>query len=163
MPGPVDPRLPETIKVRPGPADGDGDEHPAQTRAVREALRQRIESRINEEPDGAARRWPALAGGAVTLVVTDGQGRSELSWSFQNGHNGHRTADEGGSLLTMIASPQIWQALLDGEANMIVEIRGGRLRCVNTRDAHRVRSDEVHAVAWLLGLAQVPLACLAIS
>jgi hypothetical protein len=47
--------------------------------------------------------------------------------------------------------------LLDGTANVITEIRNGRLRCLNKRDGHRVRSDEVHAIAWLLGLAQVPL------
>jgi hypothetical protein len=34
----------------------------------------------------------------------------------------------------------------------------GRLRCVNRRDAYRIRSAEMHAVAALLGLTQVPVA-----
>ena len=33
----------------------------------------------------------------------------------------------------------------------------GRLRCVNIRDKHRIRSDELHAFAWLLGVARTPL------
>jgi hypothetical protein len=32
-----------------------------------------------------------------------------------------------------------------------------RLRCINPRDGHRLRSDEVHAAAALLGLATIPV------
>ena len=35
--------------------------------------------------------------------------------------------------------------------------RPGRLRCVNRHDGYRLCSDEVHTIAWLPGLAQVPL------
>ena len=60
-------------------------------------------------------------------------------------------------MATVIADAAIWQSVLDGQANVITELRHGRLRCLNRRDAYRLRSDEVHALAWLLGLAQVPL------
>lgn len=35
--------------------------------------------------------------------------------------------------------------------------RPGRLCCVNRRDGYRLGSAEVRAIAWLPGLAQVPL------
>jgi hypothetical protein len=50
-----------------------------------------------------------------------------------------------------------WIALLDGTANIMNEIVAGRLRCFNPNDTHRIRSDEVHAVGALLGLAPVPV------
>jgi hypothetical protein len=48
-------------------------------------------------------------------------------------------------------------SLLDHRANVMSEILAGRLRCVNPNDSHRVRSDEVHAIGALLGLAPVPV------
>ena len=188
-PGAVDPRLPDTVQVDSGPgpnggrpATGEGGSA-AKTQPVLQALQERIQSRICSEPDTPAIRWPALGGRVITLVVTDTVKHSELSWTFpsaaadahqENGSTETDGADanpasasadaaDGGPVVTMIASPLVWQMLLDGTANMIVEIRSGRLRCVNRRDAHRVRSDEVHAIAWLLGLAQVPLARAAAS
>jgi hypothetical protein len=206
--GPLDPRLPDSIKTNGASAVGatagsasqdTGDSGHAGNgqaaglngggaaeRLVLEALRDRIDSRISAEPDVPAVRWPALTGQSVTLVVAGSAQHDELSWTFPPDHqdrrvNGHSRAEgalsddapadgdapaaqaPAGPVVTMIASPQVWQLLLDGSANMIVEIRNGRLRCVNRRDAHRVRSDEVHAIAWLLGLAQVPLARAATS
>jgi hypothetical protein len=164
----------------PGGASGlGGARGPGQALApVVRALDDRIRSRGPAELAGCVVRWPVLAGQTITLVVTgDGQ-PGELTCSFPalpaaNGHpsdNGHAAGHEhlagpgepagaaAGPAATMIAASAVWQALLDGRANMITEIRHGRLRCLNSRDAHRVRSDEVHALAWLLGLAQVPLA-----
>jgi hypothetical protein len=87
-------------------------------------------------------------------VVSDAAGHDEISWTFP-APDGNQTVAP--PVATMIASPDVWSSLLDGKANVIVEMRTGRLRCLNKRDVHRVRSDEVHAIAWLLGLAQVPL------
>jgi|GEM_PF-5234801 len=50
-------------------------------------------------------------------------------------------------MATVIADAAIWQSVLDGQANVITELRHGRLRCLNRRDAYRLRSDEVHALA----------------
>lgn len=58
---------------------------------------------------------------------------------------------------TIIADTATWQSLLDGSANVVSEMTAGRLRCVNKRDSHRIRSDEVHAVATLLGMARIPM------
>jgi hypothetical protein len=148
---------------------------------VAQLLDTRIRQQAGTEPDEPLRRWPALADQMVRLVVSDEHRQEEVLWSFQpvlaaaapsrmmspdgpapNGSTPNGSAPNGptpnGPVMTMIAGSDTWRALLDGDANMITEIRTGRLRCVNRRDAQRVRSDEVHAIAWLLGLAQVPLA-----
>ncbi len=174
----LDPRLPDSIRTADPSRPAGG--LPASTLApVVRALEERIRSRALAESDVPLDRWPDLAGQAVTLVVADNGQHSEVTWRFPsaapangesasaNGEsasaNGESASANGESapaeapVLTMIAGQRVWQALLDGSANMIVEIRTGRLRCVNRRDAYRLRSDEVHAVAWLLGLAQVPL------
>ena len=57
----------------------------------------------------------------------------------------------------MIASPATLMSLLESNANVMDEILAGRLRCVKPNDSHRVRSDEMHAVGALLGLATVPV------
>lgn len=146
----ADPRMPGTGPQAPvnGTAVTTAPEHP-----VVAALRERVGSRAASDPDFITSRWPVLAGQAIRFSVETAQGRSEFTWA----------ADPAGELrandpvVTFFGPPELWRGLLDGRVNMITEIRNGRLRCVNRRDAHRVRSDEVHAVAWLLGLAQVPL------
>ncbi len=185
-PGPCDPREPGsvTLGVEPHPeANGRSRLAAAQPERasaqppVVEALRERIRSRSSAGADEPAGLWPELAGQTITLVVADDGQVSELSWTCPQaaGRGGApddpATTDavDGGQpssangradepVAMMIAGQREWQALLDGKANLIVELRTGRMRCVNRRDAHRLRSDEVHAVGWLLGLAQVPLA-----
>jgi|HubBroStandDraft_2_1064218.scaffolds.fasta_scaffold16899_4 hypothetical protein len=158
---PVDPRRPETIAAADGSprrgaghrgADGEAALAPALA-----AIERRIGSRSPAEVAGCVIRWPALAAQSVTLVVTDDRGISELTWTFPPGPGLAEPAGEE-PVATMIAGSEVWQAVLDGRANLITELRQGRLRCLNRRDAYRLRSDEVHALAWLLGLAQVPLA-----
>jgi hypothetical protein len=56
-----------------------------------------------------------------------------------------------------MASAATWQSLLANRTNAVTELTAGRLRCINSRDRHRIRSDEMHAFAWLLGLARTPL------
>ena len=58
----------------------------------------------------------------------------------------------------IVASATSWQDLLGDQSNIVTELTTGRLRCVNPRDTHRLRSDEIHAVAALLGLASIPVA-----
>lgn len=150
-PGVLDPRRSDTISV-PGEPTANGAVSAA-TSVIR-ALRHRIGSRSDSVAEIGV-RWPALAGETIALVVTDAAGCDQITWTFP-APDGNGTATEP-PVATMIASPDVWNALLDGKANVIVEMRTGRLRCLNKRDTYRVRSDEVHAIAWLLGLAQVPL------
>lgn len=173
--GPVDPRLPLSIPRPPGSEHPNGlaeahQDAPDAVAVVASMLDTRIRQRAEAEPDEPLRRWPALAGQMVRLVVSDEHRQAEVLWSFRPvlaATGPARLMSPGGPVpngstpdgpaMTMIAGSGTWRALLDGEANVIIEIRTGRLRCVNRRDARRVRSDEVHAIAWLLGLAQVPL------
>ncbi len=173
--GPVDPRLPHSIPRPPGSQDkteraslpGLADSRQDGVAVAARMLDTRIRHQAAAEPDEPLRRWPALAGQMVRLVVSDEHRQEEVLWSFQAAQAAqaalaaNELAANGlapdGPVMTMIAGSGTWRALLDGEANVITEIRAGRLRCVNRRDAQRVRSDEVHAIAWLLGLAQVPL------
>ncbi len=149
--GPVDPRLPETVGASARPQA-----QAAPAPAVLGALRERIGSRPPADADIPSRRWPAVAGHTIRLVVADEGRHGELSWTFPPVPLQDADCDAE-PVATMIGGSQVWQALLDGTANVVVEIHNGRLRCVNRRDAYRLRSDEMHAIAWLLGLAQVPL------
>ncbi len=169
----VDPRLPETIATAADGSQGrqagqDADGAGALAPVVA-AIERRIHSRSPVEVAECVIRWPALAAQSVTLVVADDRESSELTWTFPPGPDTAEPSSEApaafstatvsaGPVATMIAGSEVWQAVLDGRANVITELRHGRLRCLNRRDAYRLRSDEVHALAWLLGLAQVPLA-----
>jgi hypothetical protein len=162
----VDPRLPETIATSADGSHGRRADHQDADGAgalapVVAAIERRIHSRSPVEVAECVIRWPALAAQSVTLVIADDRESSELTWTFPPGPDTaerERGDREPGPVATMIAGSEVWQAVLDGRANVITELRHGRLRCLNRRDAYRLRSDEVHALAWLLGLAQVPLA-----
>jgi hypothetical protein len=162
---PIDPRRSGTVG---GAAGGDPEQpvrlEPGRTASaltpVLAAIEQRIQSRSPAELDECVVRWPTLAAQSVTLVVTDGRDVDELTCTFPPGADRHAQAPSGADtrpVATVIADSGVWQAMLDGRANVITELRHGRLRCLNRRDAVRLRSDEVHALAWLLRLAQVPL------
>jgi putative transcriptional regulator len=71
---------------------------------------------------------------------------------------GEQSGSRGQPVATVIADSGVWQAVLDGRANVITPIRHGRLRRLNRRDANRPHRGEVHLLAWLLGLTQVSLA-----
>lgn len=169
--GPADPRLPGTgpqaelmqHTARPEAASArrawPGDE-------VLTALRARLREQTAAAPKLATELWPVVADQTVSLVVASGGRQGEVSWTFPaaDGDDSATSSGAAGStdgdsqpVATFIAPPEVWRDLLDGHANVITEIRHGRLRCINRRDTFRVRSDEVHAVAWLLGLSQVPL------
>jgi protein-tyrosine sulfotransferase len=158
--GPADPR------VRPGaPPKADGQHgavratangHDAPGRADVAAAARAVATRLGQGGDAVMRevgaRWPALSAAVATIVVQSADGyREEVRVDF-----GAASGGEPVALLT--AAPGTWRALLDGKTNVITEITAGRLRCVNSRDTHRIRSDELHAVAVLLGLARIPLA-----
>lgn len=168
VPGPVDPRLPgsgpgtgPTVKATAGVprANRSQDWHGS---TVLAALGDRIREH-EQDRRLVSELWPAVGGRIIMLVVADDDGFDDLTVTFPAvsesdvvSAGDSRTDDE--AVATFIAEPLVWQELLDGHANMITDIRHGRLRCINRRDTHRVRSDEVHAIACLLGLAQVPLA-----
>lgn len=126
----------------------------------------RIGFRSDDELRDIVARWPALAGQPITLIAQDAGGEhAELQWRFGAdgsagylvGHDRPPLDEAGAPVATIIAPPSSWRALVNGETNVIAEMTSGRLRCVNRRDAHRLRSDEVHAMSALLGLTRIPL------
>jgi hypothetical protein len=127
--------------------------------AVADALSARVGS-LGSAP--VAARWPTVAGATTALVVESADGRHrELHVAFDPAGACRVSAASGQPgaepVARLIADAATWRALLDRRSNLVTEIMGGRLRCVNKRDGYRIRSDEVHALATVLGLAQVPV------
>jgi hypothetical protein len=141
-----------------GPGDADAAASEA-TRAAAAALADRIAASGAGRANQVVRRWPALAGQTIRIVVANSaQDRQTLTWTVPAGEAGEAGANgTAAGPTTLIASPVTWAALLDGTTNAVTELTAGRLRCVNIRDKHRIRSDELHAFAWLLGVARTPL------
>jgi hypothetical protein len=131
--GRVDPRADVGAGVRIAGADGRSAHGRQEIDAVVRAINERIGQRPDDRLYKIATAWPALAGQKPA-------------------------GDKGMPVATIIASPSTWRSLLDGGANVVTEMTAGRLRAVNRRDTHRIRSEEMHAVAALLGLGQIPVA-----
>jgi hypothetical protein len=145
--GPFDPR--ETVTAAASAPDGTpsrpGDQSAAAGTLA--AFDQRLSMRTGADLEVFAARWPGLVTETLALVV-DGDKPTERRWSL---------SDTGEPVATLVAGPGTWASLLSGEANIINELAAGRLRCVNKRDRHRLRSEELHAMTWLLGLTQIPV------
>jgi len=167
--GHVDPRADVSAGVRIAGADGRSARGRQEVDAVVRAVNERIGLRPDDRLHEIATEWPALAGQTLALVVQGNEGEhEELRRSFpttpnvvatQSASDASKPAgDSGMPVATIIASPSTWRSLLDGEANVVTEMTAGRLRVVNRRDTHRIRSEEMHAVAALLGLGQIPVA-----
>lgn len=145
--GPFDPR--ETVpasdpgpnQTPPQPPDGSA------AASTLRALDQRLSMRTDADLRVFADRWPRLLTETLALVV-DGDTPAERRWSL---------ADVGEPVATLVAAPGTWGSLLSGQTNIITELTSGRLRCLNKRDRHRLRSEELHAMTWLLGLTQIPV------
>lgn len=138
-----------------------------------QAIATRIATRSQADLDAIAAHWPVVAGTTVRIMVQGVTGdHQEIRWHFPAAAHGsvngtanagsdvaraERNSEASRQIPSIIAAPATWQSLLDGRSNFVTEITASRLRCVNPRDFHRLRSDEVHATAALLGLATIPL------
>jgi hypothetical protein len=137
------------------------------------AIAARIAARSQADLDAITAHWPVVAGTTVRIMVLATAGdHQEILWHFPGAANGsvngtanagsdaaqaERSGEASRQIPAIIAAPATWRSLLDGRSNFVTEITASRLRCVNPRDAHRLRSDEVHATAALLGLATIPV------
>jgi hypothetical protein len=111
------------------------------------ALDERLSMRTGADLEMFAARWPELQADTLALVI-DGDEPTERRWSL---------GDPREPVATLIARPETWRSLLSGETNVITELTTRRLRCINKRDRYRLRSEELHAITWLLGLTQIPV------
>jgi Sulfotransferase family len=159
--GSIDPRADQQAGPEIPAAATGGDHVDGAIEAAIRALRERLESGSATMSQRILSQWPSVAGVTVRLVAESPSGdHAEVSWQFSagNGTTSPATSPDGGNGTAMMtASPATWTSLLEGDANVMNEILAGRLRCFNPNDTHRVRSDEVHAVGALLGLAPVPV------
>jgi hypothetical protein len=142
--GPFDPR--ETGAHEPNGTSSRAAGQPTAASTL-QALDQRLSMRTSDDLAAFAARWPGLKTQTLALMV-DGDEPAERRWSL---------GDVGEPVATLVAGPGTWGSLLSGEANIVAELTSGRLRCVNKRDRHRIRSEELHAMTWLLGLTQIPV------
>jgi hypothetical protein len=155
--GPFDPRA-AAGPMPAGPAPDGSPPRPEAGTTLR-TLDERLSARTEDDLDVFAARWPALANETLALVV-DGSDPAERRWNLASAANGTAAEHPDGTgepVATLIAGPAIWGSLLGGETNIVTELTAGRLRCVNKRDTHRLRSEELHAMTWLLGLTQIPV------
>jgi hypothetical protein len=155
--GPFDPRA--ATGAVPAPPGRNGSPLRPEAANTLRALNERLSARTDADLGVFAARWPALAQETLALVV-DGGEPAERRWSLASAANGAAAEHPNGTgapVATLIAGPAIWGSLLGGETNIVTELTAGRLRCVNKRDAHRLRSEELHAITWLLGLTQIPV------
>ena len=160
--GPFDPR--ETTGAIPAAPALNGSPVRPEVAMTLVALDERLSARTDDDLAVFTARWPALAKETLALVV-DGGEPAERRWSLPSAPsgsapNGSATEQPNGTgdpVATLIAGPAIWGSLLGGETNIVTELMAGRLRCVNKRDTHRLRSEELHAITWLLGLTQIPV------
>jgi hypothetical protein len=152
--GAMDPRA----SLPGGPATATGGDHgDAAVESAVGTLRARLGSGAAVMSQAILAQWPSVAGVTVRLVAQGpGGDHAEIRWRFPDG-NGTHAPDGGPGIPLMVASPATWMSLLDGQANLMNEVLLGRFRCVNPNDSHRARSDELHAVGALLGLAPVPV------
>jgi len=151
--GSFDPRAAGPVPAAAAP--GGPQPRPEVAQAL-QALDDRLSARTSDDLELFAAHWPTLATQTLALVV-DGSEPAERRWRLTSPANGPGGRPDGGPVATLIAGPAVWGALLGGETNIVTELTAGRLRCVNKRDQHRLRSEELHAMTWLLGLTQIPV------
>jgi hypothetical protein len=154
-PGRMDPRADVPATTAANGATGHEEDRAELTAAVA-ALSQKLVPGDPLRLRDISERWPTVAGATVAIIVQSPQGRhEELRLRFDGAA---REGGEADPVARVMASSATWQSLLSGSANLVTEMTSGRLRCVNKRDDHRIRSDEVHALATLLGIATIPMA-----
>lgn len=157
--GQVDPRAQHAAPGGPAP-NGHAARQNHELETIVRAIGDRISSRTDAERHDIDTRWPVLAEQTVSLVIQGadgGQDEIRLNFGPHRPDGQHDQPEDGEPVATLIAGSAVWRSLLNQEANLVTELTTGRLRCVNRRDGHRLRSDELHAVAALLGLARIPL------
>lgn len=118
-----------------------------------------------------ASRWPTLSGRVLGIDMTGSAGGlAQFRWSV-DGSDTHAdtaaedagesssddaAADDGEARreVVLTADGTLWQAVLEGRANLWTELRAGRLVARGVADGGG--PDELHAIGVLLGLAQLP-------
>jgi hypothetical protein len=157
---PADPRDPATIKDPEALADdvADGAAVPGAA-----ALEQWLRSRLETAGEQAASRWQSCAAERF-LLVSRAAGGSEAAWmvdvmarSLTPDDGGDDTPDDGQDddvTWSVLASPQTWQAVQAGQANLQGALRQSHLRyCPAGQDGPVLAQTRIAMLADLLGLS----------
>lgn len=134
--------------------------------AVLQSISDQIATRTPAQLRRIADFCPLAARIELTIVAQDGHGgQACLRWSFASvsarvGGAGHDEREEqpggsGGFPVTVIASAQTWQSLLDGSANVPREAKEGRIR-TQPPDIPEIGMRELRAIAAIVGLGPIP-------
>jgi hypothetical protein len=103
-----------------------------------------------------ARCWPALAGRVLGVEVIGPQGGlAQFRWNITG--PGESAAGHGPEAV-LSAPAWVWRSVLDGAANLFVELFAHRITARGIHNAHHRRTEEAHALGVLLGVAQLPAA-----
>jgi Sulfotransferase family len=157
--GPLDPRAGhDTAEHGPGESA-----NIAAAIAIRDAVISQLTSRLVDGMSvsgGAADRWSVLNGRHVHIMIENGLcPPGEVSWLFGTGPIqltelvGDQEADAEAEPCALIVGPAAtWQALLEGKANMAIELNAGRIRCTSGLKPGGPPL-ETRALGELLGLA----------
>lgn len=169
----TDPRLPPPTAPSPPPAPAE-----AAARGEIEAATALLSARLKSQPDDKQREivgsWPALAGKTIEIVVEDaGRERAALRHTLplpsaleEEARARAQEADGAATAAVITASPETWQSLLVGRANLITEQSAGRIRCVGAHDDHDHTGciqghhppTALRAIAALLDISKIPVA-----
>jgi hypothetical protein len=150
----------EDTEPAPAAADGtipgDSWEDP-NLEAVADQMEVRDKAVTSALLDGITKSWPLLAGRVLgTTLIGDSYGIEEFKWTMP-GKPAEGPFDESAQKEIMLSAPAaLWRRLLDGTANLWVELHAGRLIVRGQITSVVVRPPEVHAIGVLLGLAQLP-------
>jgi hypothetical protein len=132
---------------RPGVQD-------AELMQVASAVQARISAVSPAMLEDIASCWPALAGRELGVeVIGPAGGLAEFSWNIPG------PAGSGGEQIppAMLSAPvSVWRPVLDGAENLFGELFARRIIARAISNAHLRRTEEVHALGVLLGVAQLP-------
>jgi protein-tyrosine sulfotransferase len=161
--GPADPRAGGGPAAAPGePTDAAPDATPdAGLDAVATEIARRLASVSEHRLRELARRWPATRSNLVIAVQPPDGARPSRCWTVSCAGSALTICQgesQGEASATVLAAPDTWQALLDGQANLAAEQRAGRLRLLDgSAEPHTEGPANfwagMHLIAHLLGLA----------
>jgi hypothetical protein len=98
--------------------------------------------------------WPALAGRVLGVeVIGPAGGLAQFRWTIP-GPAGSGAAQRPPAVLS--APVSVWRPVLERAENLFGELFARRIIAHGIRHAHLRRTEEVHALGVLLGVAQLP-------
>jgi hypothetical protein len=152
----ADPRVPDTIK---GAASPPGTPPDGRSAGGGGPLRQWLQSRLGGADERFGTWWDPVAREKFLVVSRAGRGGGEMQWvvditARSVTEDDGQADDDDDVAWSILASPEAWQALLSGQANLQAALRRNEVRyCTTGEDSSPVLTQtRVAMLADLLGL-----------